>query len=411
MSNSKTTQDTAKDWDALQRQYWTAWSDLTRKTATGSGDASTPWKEGVEQWSRMFAEGGKQNDTAERVVESAKSYVTLMQSMLGAASGQNFGTPNAQAWMDTLRSGFNMPGVDPSMLNNPLAKALHDISGHGVQGFEQWAAGAAPMVEQMREQGLSWLRAPAFGYAREHQEHIQKMALALAEFQEANKHYNAQIMKSSKRAFEIFENKLAERSEPGRQIDSMRAFYDLWVDSAEEAYAEIALSDEFRKVYGDVVNAQMRVRSQMQQEVERIGVDLGMPTRTELNSVHKRLHDLRRQLRNGVEAGVDEQIAALRMEVEALKASITRSQRSTAPPPPKKQAQRPKPEASPSKRNGVAFGEAISAMRHQASGKSGTKTSPAKRSTRVKSTKAKTSKIAKAAIGSKTSSKRARGKS
>src|SRR4029078_4449988 len=88
----------------------------------------------------------------------------------------------------------------------------------------------------------------------------------------------------------------------GRQIDSVRALYDLWVDAAEEAYAEIALSEEFRQVYGDVGNSQMRVRSQLQQEVERIGVDLGMPTRTELNSVHKRLHDLRRELRNGREA-------------------------------------------------------------------------------------------------------------
>src|SRR6202011_5554957 len=88
--------------------------------------------------------------------------------------------------------------------------------------------------------------------------------------------------------------------------------------------AEIALSDEFRKVYGDVVNAQTRVRSQIQQEVERVGTDLGMPTRTELNSVHKRLHDLRRELRNRQSLDASAQIEALRAEVQALKQALAR---------------------------------------------------------------------------------------
>ena len=96
------------------------------------------------------------------------------------------------------------------------------------------------------------------------------MAVALVDYQEQTSRYNALIMKASQRGFELFESKLAAREEPGRQIDSLRALYDLWVDAAEEAYAEIALSPEFREVYGALVNAQMRVRSQIQQEVERI---------------------------------------------------------------------------------------------------------------------------------------------
>ncbi|HET7065451.1 MAG TPA: class III poly(R)-hydroxyalkanoic acid synthase subunit PhaE [Rudaea sp.] len=369
MSDAKSGHDWSKDWQALQNQYWTAWGDLTRQSGA-TPDASTPWHEGLEQWSRMFGSAGKQSEAAERLMSSAKSYLSLMQSMLAFAAGKDAGAINMPSWLDAMRGGMGMPGFDastfgkapsfdpsmftkmpgfdpsgfgkmpgfdPSMLNsmpgfdaslldNPMAKALREISGQGVKGFQQLAEGAAPMLQQMQQEGLSWLKAPAFGYMREHQEHYQKMALAFVEFQQATKAYNALIMKSSQRSFEILENKLAERSEPGRQIDSVRALYDLWVDSAEEAYAEIALSDEFRKVYGDVVDSQMRVRSQLQQEVERIGVDLGMPTRSELNSVHKRLHDLRRELRESQEAqrdgasdGRDEEIAAMRAEIDDLR--------------------------------------------------------------------------------------------
>jgi hypothetical protein len=61
-----------------------------------------------------------------------------------------------------------------------------------------------------------------------------------------------------------------------------------------------------------------------------------MPTRTELNSVHKRLHDLRRELRSSQEAqrdpapdGRDAEIAAMRAEIDDLRRLVSNS--SSAP--------------------------------------------------------------------------------
>ena len=84
----------------------------------------------------------------------------------------------------------------------------------------------------------------------------------------------------------------------------IRDSYDVYVDAAEEGYAEIALSDEFREAYGAMVDAQMRVRQMVQGEVERSTASMGMPGRTELDSVHKRVHDLRRRVAN-----LEEQLA------------------------------------------------------------------------------------------------------
>ena len=321
MNGTKSPQDWMNDWQQLQSQYWNAWSDATRGTVQPPA-ASTPWQEGLEQWSKMFGGASKQNDIAERLMSSAKNYVAVMQSMLSAATGKmptGFAVPN---WSDALRNGFNMPGMDAAFRNNPFAKIFGEMRGPNVQGFGNLSENFAPFLNQMKQEGLSWLHAPAFGFAREHQEQYQKMAAAFIELQEAIGKYNAIMLKSSQRSFEIFESKLGEHDEPGRQIDSMRALYDLWIDAAEEAYAEIALSDEFRKVYGDVVNSQMRVRQHIQQQVEKMGSDFGMPTRTELNSVHKRLHELRREVRNGRSAETSKEIEELREEVRELKRSM-----------------------------------------------------------------------------------------
>ncbi|TAN03912.1 MAG: class III poly(R)-hydroxyalkanoic acid synthase subunit PhaE [Rhodanobacteraceae bacterium] len=311
------------DWNALSQQYWNAWSDATRKAfGVAPGDTAsekTPWHEGLEQWSRMFDAGKArdgQSEVVERLLAGARSYFALLQSL--AEKGGDGQKMDPQAWSDAVRQSFNFPGADAVLIDNPLARALRELAGHGAKGFEQMMETMQPAMREVR----ALLDLPAFGYAREHQEHYQRMAKAWLDYQHETNRYNALIARASRRAFEVFEDKLAERGEPGRQIDSVRGLYDLWVDAAEDAYAEVALSDEFREVYGALVNAQMRMRQNVQREVERVAVDLGMPTRTEIDSMGKRLHALHRDAKDRAEAlpGLVAEVAALRAEVERLKA-------------------------------------------------------------------------------------------
>lgn len=322
MPKDPNTASTPNDWQALSRQYWDAWSEATRKAfGAGAGSDSladkTPWHEGLEQWSRMFGAGKAQNaqsETVERLLAGARSYFSLLQSL---AENGGAAKLDPQAWSDRVRESFNFPGADAALFDNPLARALRELTGQGAKGFEQMMAGLQPAMREMR----ALLDMPAFGYAREHQEHYQRMAKAWLDCQHETNRYNALIARASKRAFEVFEDKLAERAEPGRQIDSVRGLYDLWVDAAEDAYAEIALSDEFREVYGALVNAQMRVRQNLQREVEKVSNDLGVPTRTEIDSIGKRVHDLHRGAKDHAEshAALLAEVAALRTEVEQLK--------------------------------------------------------------------------------------------
>lgn len=381
---NSSTKDWIDSWQALQQQYWNAWSDATRGVVQPP-QASTPWQEGLEQWSKLFGTSSKQTETADRLISSAKNYVGLMQSLLGAAAGKvpaGFAVPN---WTEALRNGFNVPGADAMFRNNPFTKIFADMRGPHAMGFDKMPDSFAPFLNQMKQEGLSWLQAPAFGFAREHQEHYQKMAAAFVEFQDALGRYNAMMLKSSQRSFEIFESKLGEHDEPGRQIDSMRALYDLWVDAAEEAYAEIALSEEFRKVYGDVVNSQMRVRQAIQQEVERMSVDFGIPSRTELNSVHKKLHELRREIRNGRSPESSREIEELRAEVRELKRAMAEREKAPASSPapkaaPPKRAHPPRAAAAARVVNPVEHIKATSSQKKRPSRKSAAKRATAERS-------------------------------
>lgn len=324
---SNSAQDWMNQWQALAQRYWDGWKNQGVMPPAGFGrsDANAPWQAALDQWTQLFGQSAQQSDLVDRVSANAKSYVGLMQSLLNTAMGQD-GGGSAAAWTEALRNGFNVPGMDPALWNNPLGAGFRDLAGQGAKGFEQLMAefgrGAAG---PMRQELLANLGMPAFGLAREHQERWQQLGTALVDYQEQTNRYNTLILKASQQGFDRFQSKLAEREEPGRQLDSVRAVYDLWIDAAEEAYAEIALSDEFRKAYGAMVNAQMRVRSLMQGEIEQQTRQLGMPTRSELKGVEKSLQELRRHLKTQQEssaADLSGEIAALRAEVAALKREL-----------------------------------------------------------------------------------------
>src|SRR5690606_32762441 len=231
------------DFERLARQYWGAWGDSMRAAAPDAAPSGMQaWQDAIDWWSR-YARGGKPgvDDVLGRFSTQASDWYGQMQQLAAQFAGRDASAREiADAWKQVMATA----GMDP------FPDMFRSMRGEGLQGFAQWGDDAAPWLDALRSEGMSWLKLPAFGFAREHQERLQSLAQAQAEYQSCNADYNALMLKASQSAFEVFERKLAEREEPGRQIDSPRALFDLWIDAAEEAYAEIALSREFREAYG-----------------------------------------------------------------------------------------------------------------------------------------------------------------
>ncbi len=309
----------AKNWEALSRQY---------QSAFGGTPPVAPWSMPANPFAGSWADGFAQampsgaTSAQASMQAAAQGYLTMLQGMAAAAAQQ--GNAPANPFAEAMKNVPGFGGFDAGMANNPFASAMRGVGNQVNPGFEQimqrFAAAAGPMFDQ----GKASLAFPAFGPMREKQEQMQKSAARWIDFQEQNARYNRLMLKVSEHAAARFQLKLAEREEPGRQVDSVKGLYDLWVDAYEEAYAEIALSQEYREIYGALIDAQMRVRENMQAEIERICVELGMPTRSEVDTIGERLQALRREYRNDREEAGDTEslkaeIAALRSEMESLK--------------------------------------------------------------------------------------------
>ncbi|MCA1714351.1 MAG: class III poly(R)-hydroxyalkanoic acid synthase subunit PhaE, partial [Gammaproteobacteria bacterium] len=286
----------AGDFEALARQYWNAWGEAMRQGGVphaGTASAATAgvpgWQDAVEWWSKL-AHGGREeaNAAVGRFNAQAKQWYGQMQQVAAQFAGQDASAADiASEWKRALGA----------VGENPFPELFRAMHGKGQQGLEQWIEDASPYLDAWRREGSSWLGIPAFGLNREHQERLQALVQAQLDYQQRSGAYNALMAKSAQHAYALFEYKLGEREQPGRQLTSARALFDLWIDAAEEAYAQVALSPEFREVYGALVNAQMRVRAGVQREVEQISTMFGMPTRSELDGAHRKLAELERVMR------------------------------------------------------------------------------------------------------------------
>lgn len=286
--------DTA-DFERLARQYWGAWGDAMRNAVPGMAPpdpvraGTQAWQEAVDWWTRQAGIRPAHEDVLSRFNRQSSDWYAQMQQVAAQFGGaDNTAAEVAQAWKQALAGSGTI---------NVFADMLKSMAGRGLHGAEQWSEDMAPFLHAMRTDAGAWLQMPTFGFAREHQERSQALAAAQLECQEASNAFNTLMLKASEDAFAVFERKLAEHEAPGLQINSPRKLFDLWIDAAEQAYAEIALSKEYREVYGNLVNAQMKLRAGVQKEVELASASLGMPTRSELDGAHRKIVELERALR------------------------------------------------------------------------------------------------------------------
>jgi class III poly(R)-hydroxyalkanoic acid synthase PhaE subunit len=309
-----------QDFEALSRQYWNAWSEMARQAGQGQTQQVPGWQEAMDLWAPWARDGRAQtDDTIGRMNAQTGAWFGQMQELAKRFSGgQSQASDIASAWKQAMG------------MENPFAGMFQQMSGQNAHGMDQWMQQAAPWLDAMRGQFGGMFNMPAFGLQREQQERWQALGKSQMDYQKAMSGYNAQLMECGKRAYAKFEDKLAERSEPGRQLDSTRAVFDLWIDAAEESWSEVAMTPEFRSAYGDLVNAQSRVRAGVQGEVERTTGMFGMPTRTEVNSSHKKVTQLERDLRE-LKQRLAELEAAMHVAAKSAAHAASRAQAAATP--------------------------------------------------------------------------------
>jgi polyhydroxyalkanoate synthase subunit PhaE len=310
--------DFLKDYQAFAQQSWDSWMRYLQQSGTPAPfGAFSP---------------APNDDLLSRSLASLKAYGSWLQQAAGAGAAGGF-APMMGNWQQPAAVQPFLAAFTP-----PFAQTVAGIDSASAFGLDhQWQS----WLQAMQRAGMNGMNGmngvgamqglPAFGLTREMQLDQQALAAAINDYVQINARYHALLQQVNTKGIARLQDMLGQHAEPGKQLDSMKALYDLWVDAMEEAYAEMALSDDYRDVFGAMVNAQMQVRKRQQQQTEKMCRELGIPTRSEVHSLGQRVQQLRRDLQarshqpsrpDASEVGaLQAEIAELKRELAASKAS------------------------------------------------------------------------------------------
>lgn len=224
--------------------------------------------ETLQDWSGKWAQKWDQ---------MGKSYLEAMQRAATQARGESaavdapfkVGEEVLNSWLNLWRGAWS---------------TLSDAQGDA-------QAGAGPQLSDLLA------RLPPIGIAREHTETWRELLAAQAESQRLEQELRAVLARVQADALELVTERLREREEQQRPITQYRELYNLWVECGEQVYAKVAHSAAYGKLQAEFGNAAMRVRSHQQKVLEHGLKQFDLPTRSELNTVHRQLREQREQLR------------------------------------------------------------------------------------------------------------------
>jgi class III poly(R)-hydroxyalkanoic acid synthase PhaE subunit len=237
-------------------------------------------------------------------------------------------TATRSLW-DTLAKAAAQP--DPAQRVTEFTQGLQQLQGQFTKlwqsMFAQWSGNSAtaanaggatnsPFAMPGMPQSLDM---PALGLTRERQEALQQLQQLMGEYLQQqgalSQLWGEVIADGLKRLGETLTAKLQSGDLP----KSGKALYDLWVESGEASYAVMAHSPRYAKAQADLGNTLAKLRTQQREVIESVSRELDLPTRAELNTVHRRLKDMKAEIR------------ALRAELDRAKAPRANGARSAKP--------------------------------------------------------------------------------
>jgi polyhydroxyalkanoate synthesis regulator phasin len=268
-------------WATAQKDLW--------QRFLGGQPAPPQEAPGLAMFSQFFGQGlpDSSRDLTRKMMEFGEGYLGVAREFWKLVEATPAGAADAatlQRQLEALQSSF-ADGFSKLYAGGPLGGDL-------MAAWQRMgAAGTGP------DQAPAFPGMPALGPLRERQEAMERLGRATLKYQQALGRFGELLSRVSGDAVGRLARRVARRVQSEEPIGSLRAMYDLWVDAGEEAYAAAAHGPEFAKAQAELNDALMGLKAEQRAQVEDWARALDLPTRTELNTILKRLKTLRRRVR------------------------------------------------------------------------------------------------------------------
>ena len=304
------------EWLKAQQTMIANWADMARDLGPVNSESQTNlWAESVDLWQKSY--GSNATPDAQKIfnkcMEMSKEYFTMAEQMGRAAYSDSNSLEVINNWLNQVISGLQQQAAQWSLMGNQYSSEFMNQWSSPAASWQKMASVMLPIQQSLGQMSGSGatpfnmgdvidplgklLTAPGLGYFRESQEKQQKGIQLALEYQQANAKYNQLFIRTSIESIQGFQQQLqSQATDSASQAlpSSLRELYDQWILVSEEHYAELAMSDEYQALYGDMVNRLMALKKHYSEMTDEMMKSMNLPARSEIDTMQMRLQQLRR---------------------------------------------------------------------------------------------------------------------
>lgn len=285
-----------------QEEFMRRWTQMAGQAAPGAmpfGNMGASGFPPLPDWSSMFT-----SQFQGPAADVARKYFGLYEQYMGATRALTDLLTRAMSQPEpAARATEFMRGVPQlqQQFTNLWSQAISVNTGMNLGSGD---GGTEALQSMLR--GFGAAEAPALGLTRERQESLQRTQKLLGELGQQQATLMTQWGEVIGEALQRLGQRVAERLQSGGSFESVKVLYDTWIECAEAAYAKAAHSPAYAKAQADLATTLAKLRIEQRQSIEVVSKQFDLPTRDELNTVHRRIKDLKAEVRK-LRAELDQQ--------------------------------------------------------------------------------------------------------
>ncbi len=314
MSRDKSSPFSTGDWLDTQRQFIETWQNFYKLAQTTGAVTDFQNQSSVADtsnyWWKLVSGSLTQDgvDLVNKMQEQGKLFYFISEQLTNILNSFNQANKLTSEWQSAVTSTFDQIKQMFSDAQNDSNHIVHQMLGSwqllpldtlqrtmSTSSFMPGDIFQGIKSEDMEAVTDKFLSMPGVGYTRESQEKIQHGIKLWNDYQKVSQEYNNEIYKIAIVALDDMKERIFKMAQEGKQINSIRQIYDIWVDCNEDAYASFSMSPEFSDIYGRMTNSLMAVKHHGRNIVDEILGAMSMPTRRGMNTLQKRQQEMRRE--------------------------------------------------------------------------------------------------------------------
>ncbi|MBL7767005.1 MAG: hypothetical protein JNJ58_12965 [Chitinophagaceae bacterium] len=105
------------------------------------------------------------------------------------------------------------------------------------------------------------------------------------------------VYQTGTKVMEKIAENVMHKIENGEDVNSMMKLYQEWLNTSDATYVSLFETDEYSKLMAEVSSLQLRIKKDVQLQMETMFANVPVATRSEMDEVYQTIYDLKKEVR------------------------------------------------------------------------------------------------------------------